>query len=82
MARLVMPLLACVVVAYFALWVATVTLFDFPTAVACERGDAASVDVSSTRIRGYFDEYSVGPCTAYIHHSRAPRGMAVEPWGD
>jgi hypothetical protein len=72
MARLVIPVLASVVVAYFALWVVTVKFLDFPTAVVCERGDAASVDVSSTRIRGYFDAYRLGPCVAYIHHSTHP----------
>jgi hypothetical protein len=70
--RLVLATVGCVVVTYAAL---VVTVFvDFPAAVVCERGTTPNVEVSSTRIHGYFEEHRIGLCVAYTHHSRAPGG--------
>jgi hypothetical protein len=70
--RLVLATVGCVVVTYAAL---VVTVFlEFPAAVVCDRGPTPSVEVSSTRIGGYFEEHRIGPCVAYTHKSRAVGG--------
>jgi hypothetical protein len=82
MERLRAAVIGCIAVACLAYAVAIFA--DYPTVVVCERGQAslASVDVSSTRKHGYFDERRIGPCVAFFHHSRAPGGTTAEPWGD
>ena len=66
--RLVLAMVGCIVVTYAALVVAA--LLELPVAVVCERGPTPSVELSSTRIGGYFEQHRVGPCVAYTHKSR------------
>jgi hypothetical protein len=74
MERLLIPVATCVVLATVT-WVIAVMLLDFPTVVVCERGPTTpNVEVSSTRIHGFYDGYRVGPCVAYIHRSTDPSG--------
>jgi hypothetical protein len=67
--RLLLTVIGCVVVTYAALVVAG-PLLELPAVVVCERGPTPNVEVSSTRIHGYFEERRVGPCVTYTHHSR------------
>jgi hypothetical protein len=68
--RLILAMLGCIVVTYAAL-VAVAVFLELPAVVVCERGPTPNVEVSSTRIGGYFEEHRIGPCVAYTHKSRA-----------
>ena len=75
--RLLIPVSACIVLAYVALMVATGGLLGVPAVIVCDRGKP-NLAVYSTDTDVYFEENRIGPCVTYTHKATPVPG----PGGD
>jgi len=68
--RIALAVLVAIILSCVAVIVVRVTI-EVPSVAVCSRARSApDIEVSSTRIGGYFEQRRVGPCVLYTHKSR------------
>jgi hypothetical protein len=72
--RIALAALVAIVLLCVAVIVVRVTV-EIPSVAVCSRARSEpDIEVSSTRIGGYFEQRRVGPCVLYTHEGRGAGG--------